>query len=116
MVGPVFRYFQSGDEGQGLAEYALILAFIAIIAIVALMVIGGQLSSILSEIGARILRPERRAREPGGGGRLPRSPSCYAPTVGAASREAADAVLPPRRGPHSRCWIVCDPSGILSDG
>ena len=74
MVGPVFRYFQSGDEGQGLAEYALILAFIAIIAIVALMVIGGQLSSILSEIGARISARsgERGSREERVGSRVAR--------------------------------------------
>jgi len=42
------------EEGQGLAEYALILALIAIVAIVALVFLGGQISSILSTIGARI--------------------------------------------------------------
>jgi pilus assembly protein Flp/PilA len=39
------------EEGQGLAEYALILALIAIIAIVALIFLGGQVSSILSNVG-----------------------------------------------------------------
>jgi pilus assembly protein Flp/PilA len=39
------------DEGQGLAEYALILALIAIIAIVALIFLGGQVSQILSNVG-----------------------------------------------------------------
>ncbi len=39
------------DEGQGLAEYALILALIAIVAIVALIVLGGQISSIISGVG-----------------------------------------------------------------
>lgn len=38
------------EEGQGLAEYALILALIAIVAIVALIFLGGQISSILSAI------------------------------------------------------------------
>jgi pilus assembly protein Flp/PilA len=42
------------DAGQGLAEYALILALIAIVAIVALLFLGGQISSILSTIGASI--------------------------------------------------------------
>jgi pilus assembly protein Flp/PilA len=42
------------EDGQGLAEYALILALIAIIAIAALIFLGGQISSILSEIGAAI--------------------------------------------------------------
>lgn len=37
--------------GQGLAEYALILALIAIVAIVSLLFIGGQISDILSNVG-----------------------------------------------------------------
>jgi pilus assembly protein Flp/PilA len=40
-----------GNDGQGLAEYALILALIAIIAIVALIFLGGQISKIISEVG-----------------------------------------------------------------
>jgi pilus assembly protein Flp/PilA len=43
--------FRREDEGQGLAEYALILALIAIIAIVALIFLGGQVSNILSNVG-----------------------------------------------------------------
>ena len=39
------------DEGQGLAEYALILALIAIIAIIALIFLGNQVSTILSDVG-----------------------------------------------------------------
>ena len=39
------------DRGQGLAEYALILALIAIIAIVALIFLGGQVSTIISNVG-----------------------------------------------------------------
>ena len=42
------------EEGQGLAEYALILALIAIIAIVALIFLGGQVSTILSKVGASV--------------------------------------------------------------
>jgi pilus assembly protein Flp/PilA len=42
------------EEGQGLAEYALILALIAIIAIVALIFLGGQVSTILSKVGSSI--------------------------------------------------------------
>lgn len=38
-------------SGQGLAEYALILALIAIVAIVALLFLGTQISSIISTIG-----------------------------------------------------------------
>jgi pilus assembly protein Flp/PilA len=46
--------FRRDEEGQGLAEYALILALIAIIAIVALIFLGGQVSEILSKVGASI--------------------------------------------------------------
>ena len=42
------------EEGQGLAEYALILALIAIIAIAALVFLGGEISAILSNLGANI--------------------------------------------------------------
>jgi pilus assembly protein Flp/PilA len=42
------------EEGQGLAEYALILALIAIIAIVALIFLGGAISSILHNVGTSI--------------------------------------------------------------
>ena len=39
------------EEGQGLAEYALILALIAIVVIIALIFLGNQVSSILSNVG-----------------------------------------------------------------
>ena len=42
------------DRGQGLAEYALILALIAIVAIAALVFLGGQVAAILSSVGAAI--------------------------------------------------------------
>jgi Flp pilus assembly pilin Flp len=47
-LGPVRR---TRAQGQGLAEYALILALIAIIAIVALIFLGGQVSTIISNVG-----------------------------------------------------------------
>ena len=43
--------FRNDEEGQGLAEYALILALIAIVAIIALIFLGGQVSKILSTVG-----------------------------------------------------------------
>jgi pilus assembly protein Flp/PilA len=42
------------ERGQGLAEYALILALIAIICIVVLAFLGTQIQSILSQIGVQI--------------------------------------------------------------
>ena len=52
----MFNFFKTRDqeEGQGLAEYALILALIAIVAIAALVFLGGQVSAILSRVGAGI--------------------------------------------------------------
>ena len=40
--------------GQGLAEYALILALIAIVAIIALIFLGTQVSGILSTVGGSV--------------------------------------------------------------
>jgi len=42
------------DDGQGLAEYALILALIAIVAIVALLFLGTQISDKLSIVGSTL--------------------------------------------------------------
>ncbi len=49
----VDRYRHS-EDGQGLAEYALILALIAIVAIVALLFLGTQISSKLSVVGSTL--------------------------------------------------------------
>ena len=46
--------FVHDEEGQGLAEYALILALIAIVAIVALIFLGGKVSTVLSTVGKSI--------------------------------------------------------------
>ena len=46
--------FRRDEEGQGLAEYALILALIAIVCIVALIFLGGQISGALSNVGNSI--------------------------------------------------------------
>ena len=45
---------RNDDEGQGLAEYALILALIAIVAIIALLFLGSQVSTQLSTVGTSI--------------------------------------------------------------
>jgi len=42
------------EQGQGLAEYALILALIAIVAIIALLFLGGAISQVLSTVGSSI--------------------------------------------------------------
>ncbi len=47
----LLRFRKVLTAGQGLAEYALILALIAIVAIIALIFLGGQVSKILSNVG-----------------------------------------------------------------
>ncbi|HEY7524918.1 MAG TPA: hypothetical protein VH813_00775 [Candidatus Limnocylindrales bacterium] len=42
------------QRGQGLAEYALILALVAIVAIIALFFLGNQVSQALSDVGNSI--------------------------------------------------------------
>ncbi len=39
------------EAGQGLAEYALILAFIAVVAVLALTFLGSDISTLLSNVG-----------------------------------------------------------------
>lgn len=54
MVAAWLASFRNDERGQGLAEYALILALIAVIAIAALVFLGTRISEILSSIGANI--------------------------------------------------------------
>lgn len=53
----VVRHFvarRPDERGQGLAEYALILALIAVIAIAALVFLGTSVSGILSRVGMAV--------------------------------------------------------------
>ena len=50
----VMELIHRDEDGQGLAEYALILALIAIVAIVALLFLGGAISNILSTVGSSV--------------------------------------------------------------
>ncbi|HYL40972.1 MAG TPA: hypothetical protein VET90_06665 [Candidatus Binatus sp.] len=54
LINSLLGALRRDEEGQGLAEYALILALIAIIAIVALIFLGGQISNILHNVGASV--------------------------------------------------------------
>ena len=48
------RDWSPDERGQGLAEYALILALIAIVSIVALIFLGTQVSDIVHKVGLSI--------------------------------------------------------------
>ena len=54
MLDRIMQLVTRDEEGQGLAEYALILALIAIVAIIALIFLGGQISKILSQTGGSL--------------------------------------------------------------
>ena len=54
MLTALINSFRRDEEGQGLAEYALILALIAIVAIVALLFLGGAISGILNTVGSSV--------------------------------------------------------------
>ncbi|HEY6203136.1 MAG TPA: Flp family type IVb pilin [Candidatus Limnocylindria bacterium] len=45
------RQFVRDEEGQGLVEYALIIAVIAIAVIIAMVFLRGQIENIFSNIG-----------------------------------------------------------------
>jgi pilus assembly protein Flp/PilA len=50
----ITRSSRNDEDGQGLAEYALILALIAVVAILAIMFLGSQISDKLDIIGTTI--------------------------------------------------------------
>ena len=54
LMDKLFSAVSRREQGQGLAEYALILALIAVVAILALVFLGTRISSILSTVGARL--------------------------------------------------------------
>lgn len=49
-----FMLWLAGEEGQDLAEYALVIALIAVVAVGALTLLGGEISTILSSIAGSI--------------------------------------------------------------
>jgi pilus assembly protein Flp/PilA len=53
-LGSIIASLRGDEEGQGLAEYALILALIAIVAIIALIFLGTQVSGILDTVGKSV--------------------------------------------------------------
>ena len=54
MIHALIASFRKGEDGQGLAEYALILALIAMVAVLALIFLGGQVQTMLSKVGASV--------------------------------------------------------------
>lgn len=53
----MFKKFMQDEEGQGMVEYGLILALIAIVVIVALRTLGGTAKNIFSDAGNALADP-----------------------------------------------------------
>jgi Flp pilus assembly pilin Flp len=49
-LGGLLARLRHDEDGQGLAEYALILVFVAVVAVVALTFLGNQISNLLSQV------------------------------------------------------------------
>jgi pilus assembly protein Flp/PilA len=54
MLQYLISLIERDERGQGLAEYALILALIAVLAIAAVTFLGSQINAILSAVGQAI--------------------------------------------------------------
>jgi Flp pilus assembly pilin Flp len=50
----LIRSIHSDHRGQGLAEYALILSLIALVAVIALIFLGSQVSTMLHTVGQSV--------------------------------------------------------------
>ena len=49
------NFFKTDEEGQGLAEYALILVLVAIVCVVALLFLGTSINTVLCNVGSTIV-------------------------------------------------------------
>jgi pilus assembly protein Flp/PilA len=57
MFAILLRTLFDADDGQGLVEYALIIALVALAAIVGLGLMGGAIADILSNIADELANP-----------------------------------------------------------
>lgn len=50
----VLQYADSDEEGQGLVEYALIIVFVALVAIAGLTLLGGNINTMFNSLAGKI--------------------------------------------------------------
>jgi pilus assembly protein Flp/PilA len=50
----VLRFAESREEGQGLVEYALIIVFVALVAIAGLTLLGGNINTMFNTLAGQI--------------------------------------------------------------
>src|SRR6266481_2346896 len=100
----MIHFFRWTQEGQGMVEYALILALVALIVIVALLATGGQLINVYSNITATMCN-----YHVGCCANTPRSTAAFsgAPARrGGTSRDNRSLNLPHHAGTASKLWSV----------
>ena len=54
MLQALISLIRRDEDGQGLAEYALILALIAVVVIGAVTLLGGQINTIMTNVAGSI--------------------------------------------------------------
>jgi len=59
-INGFFKGFFRNEEGQGLAEYALILVLIAVVVIVALTALGGEIESVFNRVTDEMKKPQQQ--------------------------------------------------------
>jgi pilus assembly protein Flp/PilA len=80
------QYVAEEQEGQGLVEYALIIAFIAVVVIVAMVVLQGEITTLFSKVGNPLTYAPHTTAPPLPG---PSSYVCSLMTVSDATPSAA---------------------------
>jgi len=50
----VSDYFPTKEEGQGMVEYGLIIALVAVVAIAGLIILGPKLSTLFTSLGSSV--------------------------------------------------------------
>jgi len=53
-VAVVHTWFEGKAEAQGMVEYGLIIALVAVVAIAGLIILGPQLSSLFTSLGSSV--------------------------------------------------------------
>ena len=53
-VAAVKNYFPEREEGQGMVEYGLIIALVAVVAIAGLIVLGPKIASLFTGLGSSV--------------------------------------------------------------
>jgi len=48
------NFLKTDEEGQGLAEYALILVLVAIVCVAALLFLGGSINNVLNNVATNL--------------------------------------------------------------